>query len=74
MTLDEARAHIGSIAIYRPSYPGARAEQGVITDVRITVRPGKPTEGLVFVRYGSDYGSKATRPEDLTLLADEVRR
>jgi hypothetical protein len=59
MTLDDARAHVGDGVVYRPAH-GAR-EQGVITSVN---------DAYVFVRYGADQGSKATRPADLQLLAD----
>ena len=54
MTLEEARKAIGWIVIYNP--PDVRSERGVITSVSDT---------HVFVRYGSDGHSKATRPEDL---------
>lgn len=61
MTLDEAREHIGHGVIYRPYIGGlARAEEGTITSVN---------DSYVFVRYAGDVGSKATSPEDLTLLA-----
>lgn len=68
MTLDEARAAIGHDrkVVYRP-YPGA-VEEGVITAVRSWRTPTGPV-GYVFVRYGGDVGSKATRPEDLEFLA-----
>lgn len=64
MTLDEARARIGSAVVYRASHPGAAAEQGIITSVN---------DAYVFVRYGSNPGSAATRPEDLTFLTGERR-
>lgn len=57
MTLDEARQHIGNAVVYYVD--DGLAEQGVITSVN---------EVYVFVRYGSDMHSKATRAEDLTPL------
>lgn len=62
MTLDEAREHVGSKVVYRTSY--GRTEEGVITSVMKT---------FVFVRYGSDSGSKATQPESLTLRVEAER-
>lgn len=60
MTLDEARAAVGQPVVY--SKFGAAdfvgPEYGIITSV------GDP---YVFVRYGTDTGSKATYPTDLTL-------
>jgi hypothetical protein len=56
MTLDEARACIGRRVIYRRDY--CETEVGVITSVG---------PRSVFVRYGSDAGSKGTEPADLTL-------
>ena len=58
MTRDEAAAHIGSKVIYQPH--GGPVEEGVITSVG---------SRYVFVRYGSDVGSKATSADALTLLA-----
>lgn len=57
MTLDEARANIGAGVVYRP-HPG-RVEEGVITSVGVR---------FVFVQYWDDAWSKATAPEQLTLL------
>lgn len=55
MTLDEAKAAPeGTAVIYAPQ--GGQPEQGWITGTSDT---------MVFVRYGSDSHSKATRPEDL---------
>ena len=73
MTLDEAREHIGHGVVYQPPYPGAPIEQGVITSVTepdLGSRDRSAAPGYVFVRYGADYASKATRPQDLTLLLD----
>jgi hypothetical protein len=67
--LDEAAAHVGDKVIYRPyrpyrtlgyisGYPSG-IEEGVITSVG---------RRYVFVRYGSDAGSKATAAEMLELL------
>jgi hypothetical protein len=50
---------IGRSVVYTP-YEGAKTEDGVITGVN---------DQYVFVRYGADKGSKATRPEDLKWLA-----
>lgn len=58
MTLEDAREHIGDGVVYTPAH-GAR-EDGVITGV---------SSVYVFVHYAGDRGSKATYPEDLTLLA-----
>ena len=59
MTLDEARDHIGHGVVYRPTV--GPAEDGVITSVSAL---------MVFVRYAGSPGTpKATRPEDLELLA-----
>lgn len=61
LTADIAREHIGAGVVYAPTH-GPR-EDGVITSV------GSGPAGMVFVRYGSDTGSKATRAADLILLA-----
>lgn len=58
MTLEEARERVGSKVTYYP-HGLARPEEGVITSVN---------DHYVFVRYGADYGSKATRPEHLIPL------
>jgi hypothetical protein len=58
MTLDEARAHIGDGVVYTPAH-GAR-EDGTIAAVGNV---------YVFVQYAGERWAKATRPEDLTLLA-----
>lgn len=58
MTLNDARNGIGRKVIYTP-FLGCdpdMTEIGVITSV---------TDQFVFVRYGSDINSKATRAEDL---------
>lgn len=61
MTLDEARSHVGRPVVYRaPRSMHRLPGHGVITSVNDT---------YVFVRYGTDSGSQATRPEDLELLA-----
>lgn len=54
MTLDEARASIGLLVVYRRQ--GQDPDQGVITSVN---------DRYVFVRYGSQVGSAATDPADL---------
>lgn len=56
MTLGEARDAIGQVVVYRPG--GGGLETGVVTSVG---------DAFVFVRYGADRHSKATRPEDLEL-------
>lgn len=56
LTLDIARQNVGRGVIYRPGV--GQPEAGVITSVNDT---------HVFVRYGADRGSKATRPSDLEL-------
>lgn len=62
MTLDEARENVGRAVAYHPhGWCGCDAEEGEITSVG---------GGNVFVRYGYDQYSKATRPGDLTLLAE----
>ena len=58
MSIDEARGRIGTGVVYRP-YPGAKAEDGVITGVN---------EEYVLVHYVGDRAPKATRPEDLEPL------
>jgi hypothetical protein len=67
VTLDEAREHIGDKVVYCPPGPSSaprpqRREEGVITSV---------SASWVFVRYGADYGSKATDPRDVSLLTKE---
>jgi hypothetical protein len=60
MTLEKARQSIGMGVVYIP-FPGCSKEQyeyGVITSVN---------DRFVFVRYGRDIISKATRPDDLKL-------
>lgn len=54
VTLEAARENIGRGVVYRPGF--GEPEAGVITSVG---------EANVFVRYGADRGSKATRPGDL---------
>ena len=49
---------VGRSVVYTP-YPGARAEDGVITSVN---------DDYVFVRYTGDQNAKATRYEDLQWL------
>lgn len=59
MTLDEARERVGHKVLYRTP-GGVLREEGVITSVN---------DQYVFVRYGSQAGSQATYPADLTPLA-----
>lgn len=57
---------VGQGVVYRP-HPGADPEQGYVTGVNAPA-------GLVYVRYGSDQHSKATRADDLEpLLGGEGR-
>jgi hypothetical protein len=67
MTIDEARAALNRgnarVAYGHPGWCDCAPEEGEITAVR---------GGTVFVRYGYEQYSKATRPEDLTLLAGKV--
>ena len=56
--LEEAKTRIGRVVVYHPD--PTTMEQGVGTGVQ-----GE----FVFVRYGSDLGAKATRPQDLEWLA-----
>lgn len=58
MTLKEARNNIGRSVIYIPYKNCSREliESGIITSVN---------EIYVFVRYGKDLHSKATRPDNL---------
>ena len=58
MTLDEARASIGLLVVYRRK--NQPLDQGVITSVN---------DRYVFVRYGSQVGSAATSPADLERVA-----
>lgn len=53
MTLDEARERVGLKVVYRAAHiqPYEAGEEGVITSVG---------PSYVFVRFGADYGSKAT--------------
>jgi len=58
MTINEARASIGLLVIYRRK--GQKPDEGVITSVN---------DRYVFVRYGSQVGSAATNPADLERVA-----
>ena len=53
--IDPTEEDIGRKAIYRPRGQSEVAEEGVVTSIR-----GR----FVFVRYGNDPGSKATKAED----------
>lgn len=64
MTIDEARGAIGLKVAYRPPHPGAAIEEGIITSVNAR---------YVFVRYGAQVHSSATRPEDLTFVSPRPR-
>ena len=56
MTITTASAAIGRTVVYLPSRRFGPLESGVITSTNDT---------FVFVRYGANQTSKATRPEDL---------
>ena len=56
MTLQEAKENIGNQVVYT-NFIGSY-EYGIITSVN---------DKFIFVRYGEDVGSQATRPEDLKL-------
>lgn len=60
MTLEEAKQHIGDSVIYKPfkDCDKSQWEYGTITSVN---------DRYVFVRYGRDNYSKATRAEDLEI-------
>lgn len=58
MSINEARASIGRLVVYRR--PGQAPDEGVITSVN---------DLYVFVRYGSQTGSAATNPSDLELVS-----
>jgi len=60
MTLEDAREHVGDKVTYDAGCDRCQPEEGVITSV---------SRRFAFVRYGADYGSKATDPAMLTLLA-----
>jgi hypothetical protein len=58
MSIDEARAAIGQLVVYRRL--NQPPDEGVITSVN---------DRYVFVRYGSQVGSAATNPKDLERVA-----
>ena len=60
MTLDEARASIGEAVAYHPA--GGEPEHGTIAAASTV---------YVFIQYPGVRGTKATYPEDLTLIAGE---
>lgn len=62
MTLDEARDNIGEAVAYHPA--GSEPEYGTITAASTV---------YVFVQYPGERGTRATYPEDLTLIAGESR-
>jgi hypothetical protein len=58
--IEPTKADIGRTVVYTGNrYPGGKIEEGVITSIN---------GSTVFVRYGSDTGSKGTRREDLEWL------
>lgn len=61
MKLEQAERLVGASVVYIPSRQFPPLQSGVITSVNDT---------FVFVRYGTNGTSAATRPEDLEL---EVR-
>lgn len=60
MTLDEARDHTGEAVAYHPA--GSNPEYGTIAAVSTV---------YVFVQNPGVRGTRATYPEDLTLIAGE---
>jgi hypothetical protein len=57
---------IGRSVVYTGNrYPGGKLEQGVITSINAH---------SIFVRYGSDFNSKATARKDLEWLSPEEKR
>jgi hypothetical protein len=66
MTIDEARQAIGRRVVYKPwpEAPQERWDRGTITGTNDATGG---IRALVFVRYGGDQLSKATRPCDLEL-------
>lgn len=62
MFLDEARAMVGRLVVYRPPHITAaeQGEEGVITSVN---------DHYVFVRYGTQQTSQATPAERLTAVS-----
>lgn len=59
--IEPTKADIGRKVIYRAGHPKAEPEEGVITSFN---------DHSVFVRYGSDYGSKGTDRKDLQWLSE----
>jgi hypothetical protein len=59
MTLDEAREHVGEAVAYHPA--GGKPEHGTIAGASTV---------YVFVQYPGERGTRATYPEDLTLIAE----
>ena len=59
MTMEEARAHIGSGVVYR-NHPDAAPDDGEITGC---------SDYFVFVLFVGDRHPKACHPGDLTLLS-----
>jgi hypothetical protein len=57
IALNDAKQNIGRQVIYQPLGQPDRLETGVITKVN--------DAGMIFVRYGEEQISKATRPADL---------
>jgi hypothetical protein len=70
VTLEQAREHIGDRVVYTPIVdphnefhnPHVQPEEGWITSVG---------SKYIFVRYGTDFHSKATAPENLQFLNKE---
>lgn len=62
MTLDEAKNGTGRAVIYKSEC--CEDEYGVITGVN---------NKFVFVRYSTDYNSKATSPGDLIFQFDKIK-
>ncbi len=60
MRFDEAREHIGEAVAYHPA--GSEPEHGTIAAASTV---------YVFVQYPGERGTRATYPEDLTLIAGD---
>jgi hypothetical protein len=62
--IDPTSTDIGRKVIYTGNrYPGGRPEEGVITSYN---------NHAVFVRYGAEYGAKATSREDLEWILGDA--
>ncbi len=81
ITTEEARANVGRGVVYKSRGPGkvtfAIEHAGGYAEVDVPASKPVREDGvitsandsMIFVRYGGDRGSKATRPEDLEWLS-----